>query len=96
MLTSVSDTDSEAPVSEGRRGPQQLGEGLPHAEGEGTESGRSGQMGEILQEEEPTGLSHCLEGGSHGQGEKGGSLGKFQLSSQRGSSKSYLSNHRTA
>ena len=53
-------------------------------------------MGEILQEEEPTGLSHCLEGGSHGQGEKGGSLGKFQLSSQRGSSKSYLSNHRTA
>ena len=25
MLTAVSDTDSEAPVSEGRRGPQQLG-----------------------------------------------------------------------
>ena len=90
MLTAVSDTDSEAPVLEGRRGPQQLGEGLPQAEGEGMERGRSGQ------EEEPTGLSHCLEGGSHGQGEKGGSLGKFQLSSQRGSSKSYLSNHRTA
>lgn len=76
------------PSVRGQEGPQQLGEG--------TESGRSGQMGEILQEEEPTGLSHCLEGGSHGQGEKGGSLGKFQLSSQRGSSKSYLSNHRTA
>lgn len=67
MLTAVSDTDSEAPVSDGRRGPQQLGEGLPQAEGEGMERGRSGQMGEILQEEEPTGLSHCLEGGRRGK-----------------------------
>lgn len=95
MLTAVSDTDSEAQVSEGGRGPQQLGEGLPQTEGEGMERGKSGQMGKILQEEEPTGLSHCLEGGSHGEGVKGGSLGQFQLSSQHGSSKSYLSNHRT-
>lgn len=82
-------------MSEGQRGPQQLGEGLTQTEGVGMEKSGRGQMEEIMQEGNPQELATVCKWKAKEREERGGSLGKFQLSSQYRSSKSHTSNYRT-
>lgn len=61
-------------MSEGQRGPQQLGEGLTQTEGVGMEKSGRGQMEEIMQEGNPQELATVCKWKAKEREERGGSL----------------------